>query len=332
MKMSLPCLTRLTRLTRLIMAGLFAGLPASAGAQQSYPSKPIRFITPYAPGGSTSIVARYIGEKFTESWGQPVIIDSRGGANTMIGTDIVAKAAPDGYTIIYTAMTHVVIPQFLPAPYDPIKDFAAVASFDNAEEILVVHPAVPANNLREFIALAKSRPGEINYASAGAGGVNHLAGEFFNIAAGVKLQHIPYKGAAPAMTDLMGGQVHASFAVPINAITLIKNGKLKGIAVSGKTRMQALPQLPTFAESGLSGYDPGFWRGVMAPAGTPRSIIDKLSTEMARMLTLPDIREKLQSQGLDPFTTTPEQFAELMKSDMAKYGRVIKLAGIKIEN
>lgn len=312
-----------------LTAALAAGCPALA--QQNYPNKPIRFVTPYAAGGSTSIVARMIGEKYTEAWGQQVLIDSRGGGNTIIGTDFVAKSPPDGYTIIYTAMTHVVIPQMLPAPYDPIRDFAAVASTDNAEEMLVVHPSFPANTLKEFIALAKAKPGQINYASAGSGGANHLAGEFFNVLAEVRLQHIPYKGAAPAIADLLGGQVQASFVVPINAISHVRSGKLKALAISGSRRVSTLPNLPTFTEAGLPGYDAGFWRGILAPAGTPRAIIDKLSAETARIVAMPDIRDRLISQGLDPYYNTPEQFAEMMKADAAKYGRIIKAANIRID-
>ena len=317
-------------LATAIWLAVLTGTPALA--QQNYPNKPIRFVTPYAAGGSTSIVARMIGEKFTEAWGQQVLIDSRGGGNTVIGTDNVAKSPPDGYSIIYVAMTHVIIPQLLQAPYDPIRDFAPVASFDMAEEMLVVHPSMPVNTLKEFIALAKAKPGTINYASAGSGGVNHLAGEFFNNLAGVKLQHIPYKGAAPAIVDLIGGQVQSSFVVPINVISHVKSGKLRGIAVSGNKRLPLLPQVPTFTEAGLPGYDVGFWRGVLAPAGTPKAIVDKLSAEMARISAMPDIREKLISQGQEPFYTNPEKFMEVMKMDMAKYARIIKASNIKLDN
>ncbi len=325
--------TRRSSLFGMAMPAALAALLVSPAvlAQQGYPNKPIRFVTPYAAGGSTSIVARMIGEKYTEAWGQQVLIDSRGGGNTIIGTDFVAKAPPDGYTIIYTAMTHVVIPQLLPAPYDPLRDFAAVASTDNAEELLVVHPSFPANTLKEFIALARAKPGQINYASAGSGGANHLAGEFFNELAGVKLQHIPYKGAAPAIADLLGGQVQSSFVVPINAISHVRAGKLRALAVSGNKRMSSLPNLPTFTEAGLPGYDAGFWRGILAPAGTPRAIIDRLSAETAKIIAMPDIREKLTSQGLDPYFNGPEQFSEMMRADATKYGKIIKVANIRID-
>lgn len=306
-------------------------MSATVVAQQNYPNKPIRIVTPYAPGGSTSVASRWIGEKFTEAWGQQVIVDARGGGNTTIGTDNVAKSAPDGYTIIFIAMTHVVVPQLMVAPYDPIKDFLPIATFDLAEELLVVHPGLPVNNLKEYIALAKTKPEAVNFASAGSGGANHLAGELFASMAGVKMLHIPYKGSALVITDLMGGQVQSSFMVPINAISQVKAGRLRAIAVSGSKRLSALPQVPTFTEAGLPNYDAGFWRGLLAPAGTPKAIVDKLSAEVGKIVAMPDIRERLQSQGQEPFYNAPEQFAEIMRADFARYGRLIKTANIKIE-
>ena len=304
----------------------------TATAQQNYPSKPIRIVTPYAPGGSTSIASRWIGDKFTEAWGQQVLVDARGGGNTSIGTENVARSPADGYNLIFVAMTHVVVPQLQKTSYDPLKDFAPVATFDLAEEILVVNLGLPANNLKEFIALARAQPGAINFGHSGTGGANHLAGEFFANLTGVKLQHVPYKGASQVMTDLMGGQVQSSFMVPINAIAQVKAGKLRGIAVSGPKRLTALPQVPTFTEAGLANYDAGFWRGVLAPAATPRPIIDKLTAEMLKISAMPDILEKLHSQGQESFYRAPEQFAELMRSDYEKYGRLVKAANIKTDN
>ncbi len=320
--------------TAVLALGFMAAvstMSATVMAQQNYPNKPIRIVTPYAPGGSTSVASRWIGEKFTEAWGQQVIVDARGGGNTTIGTDNVAKSAPDGYTIIFIAMTHVVVPQLMAAPYDPIKDFLPIATFDLAEELLVVHPGLPVNNLKEYIALAKTKPEAMNFASAGSGGANHLAGELFASMAGVKMLHIPYKGSALVITDLMGGQVQSSFMVPINAISQVKAGRLRAIAVSGSKRLSALPQVPTFTEAGLPNYDAGFWRGLLAPAGTPKAIVDKLSAEVGKIVAMPDIRERLQSQGQEPFYNPPEQFAEIMRADFARYGRLIKTANIKIE-
>src|SRR4051812_30813640 len=256
------------RLSAALLAALL--MATSAWAQQNYPSKPIRIVTPYAPGGSTSIASRWIGDKFTEAWGQQVLVDARGGGNTTIGTENVARSPADGYNLIFVAMTHVVVPQLQKTSYDPLKDFAPVVTFDLAEEILVVNPAMPVNNLKEFIAYAKAHPGTINFGHAGTGGANHLAGEFFANLAAVKLQAVAYKGSSQVMTDLMGGQVQSSFMVPINAISQVKAGKLRGMAVSGPKRLTALPQVPTFSEAGLANYDAGFWRGVLAPTGTPK--------------------------------------------------------------
>lgn len=306
--------------------------PSLAATQQSYPNKMIRFILPYTAGGNTSILARLVGQKLTESWGQQVLIDYRPGGNTTIGTDALAKAPPDGYTILLTTATHTIVnPQF-PTPYDPVKDFAPVATLTSSEKLMVVHPGLPASTLQEFIALAKSRPGQFNYASPGSGGVQHLAGELFNILAGVKMQHVPYKGGGPAINDLLGGHIQLSFQNSIAVIGHVKTGRLKALAVSGESRLTALPQVPTFAEAGLPGFDVNTWFGVLAPAGTPRAIVDMLSGEIRQALSAPDNVEKLSSQGMDPFISTPEQFAALIKADMAKYARIISTAHIKFEN
>lgn len=317
---------------RLLVLSLLLAFAGSASAQQGYPNKPIRFIVPYAPGGSTSNVARLIGQKLTEAWGQQVIIDNRPGGNTVIGSEALAKSPPDGYTISLAASTHATVPHLLASlPYDPIKDFTPVATLVTTQLVLVLHPSVPANNLQEFIALAKSKPGQLNFASVGTGSSTHLAGELFNNVAGVKMQQVPYKGTAPALTDLIGGQVQLNFDTPITSIPHIRSGKLKAIAITGKTRLAALPQVPTFAEAGLPNYDFQLWMGVLAPAGTPKEIVNKLNTEIAKILTMPDMKEKLVSQGLEPFVSTPDQFAALIKSDMTKFGQVIKTANIKLE-
>jgi tripartite-type tricarboxylate transporter receptor subunit TctC len=307
--------------------------PLVALAQATYPMKPIRFISPFAPGGSTSAMARLVGQKLTESWGQNVIVDNRPGGNTIIGTDALAKSTPDGYTIILTTNTHVINPNLFPnLPYDPIKDFAPVGAVYSSEFILVINPSVPASNLQELIALAKSRPGQLNYATTGAGGSGHLANEMLNILAGIKTQHIPYKGAGPALVDLIGGQVQMFINNPLTVIPHIKSGRLKAMAITGETRVPALPQVPTFTEAGLPGLDVKPWFFVLAPAGTPKAIIDKLSTEIARIVAMPDVQEYLAKQGMDPFSSTPEQLATLMKTDMAKWAKVIKTANIKLEN
>ncbi|MBI3371184.1 MAG: tripartite tricarboxylate transporter substrate binding protein [Betaproteobacteria bacterium] len=320
-----------TSLAKILTAGVLMAFACAAFAQQSYPSKPIRFIIPYPPGGGTSIVAHLLGQRLNESWGQPVIVDNRPGGNTIIGAEAVVKSPPDGHTILLASSTHVLNPLLLSIPYDAIKDFAPVVTLYSSELVLVLNPSVPANNLQEFIALAKSRPGQLNYASVSAGGTTHLAAESFNIMAGVKTQHINYKGAGPALADLISGQVQLSFAAPVAALAYIKSGRLKAIAISGETRLPALPQVPTFTEAGLPGFDVRLWFGVLAPAGTPKEIVDRLSHEIARIMGMPDMKEKLVGQGLEPFTSTPEQFAALMKADMAKFARIIKTANIKIE-
>jgi tripartite-type tricarboxylate transporter receptor subunit TctC len=317
---------------RMLTLGMLLAIAGPAAAQQAYPNKFIRMIVPFPPGGANTILARMLGQKLTESWGQQVVVDNRGGGNTIIGSEALVKSPPDGYTLILVSSAHVINPLLLPnLPYDAIKDFAPVASIASTEQLLVIHPSVPANNLQEFIALAKSKPGQLNYASSGTGGVQHLAGEYFNMMAGVKIQHIPYKGGGPAITDLIGGQVQVYFAATSVAIPLINTGKIKALAISGESRLPALPQVPTFDEAGLPGYEGKGWFAVLAPAGTPKNIIDKLSTEIGRIVAIPDIKEKLVSLGVAPFICTPDQLAALMKTDMARFAGIIKTADIKIE-
>jgi len=317
---------------RMLAAGVLIALAGPIAAQQAYPNKPIRFITPYPPGGGTTVVARFVGQKLTESWGQQVLVDNRPGGNTIIGTEALVKSPPDGYTILLVSSTHVINPSLLATPYDAIKDFAPVATLVGTEYLMVLHSSVPANNLREFIALAKSKPGQLNYASSGSGTTNHLAPELINILAGIKTQHIPYKGGGPALTDLIGGQVQMFMNNPQSLIPHVKSGKIKAIAITGQTRTPALAQVPTFTEAGLPGINMNAWFGVLAPAGTPREIIDKLSSEIGKILAMPDTKEKFASQGLESFISTPDQFSALMKADMARYASVIKAANIKFEN
>ncbi len=307
-------------------------LTGSAIAQQDYPSRSIRFVVPYPTGGTPDILARLVGMKLTDSWGQPVLVDNRPGGNTVIGTEMVYKASPDGYTILSMSGAHVTTPLLTVTPYDAIRDFAPVATLAVSEFALVVHPSVPAASLKELIALAKSRPGQLNYASSGSAGAPHLAAELMNAMAGIKVQHVPYKGMGPAVTDLIGGQVQLAFAPPVNFIAHVKSGKLRAIAISGDTRSPALPLVPTFNEAGLPGFEARSWYGVLAPAGTPTAIINKLSTEIARIVNLPDIREKLVSQGADPLISTPERFATMMKADASRMANVIKSANIRLDN
>jgi tripartite-type tricarboxylate transporter receptor subunit TctC len=304
---------------------------ATANAQTTYPAKPIRIISPYPAGGTTDIMARLVGPKLTEAWGQQIIVENRPGGNTVIGTEAMVKAAPDGYTLLSILSSHVIVPNLAPTPYDVIKDFAAVATIAATQLVLVTHPSIPARTLRDFIAFAKSKPGQLNYGSGGSGTVTHLAGEFFNMQAGVKTQHIPYKGSIPALTDTVGGQIHMYYSPPIVAIGHIKSGRLIALASTGDTRLGALPTVPTAAEAGLKGFALNVWYGFLTQAAAPRPVIDKLSAEITKILSMPDIREKLSSQGMDPFISTPDQFAALIKSDHAKYAGIIKTAKIKLE-
>jgi len=322
----------ITALMRTMIAAALLAFAGVAASQQAYPSKPIRFIVPYPPGGTTDPMARLVGQKLAETWGQPVVVENRPGGNTIIGSEALVKSPADGYTIFLTSIAHVIIPSLIALPYDAIKDFAAVATIASNELVLVMHPSVPARSLQELVALAKAKPGQLNYASPGSGTINHLAGELFSIGTGVKMQHVPYKGSGPAMTDLLSGQVQMYFASPIYVMPFLKNEKVKAIAITGETRSSVLPEVPTFTEAGLAGFEVKNWVGVAAPAATPKAIIDKLSAEIAKILAMPEVKEKLIGQGMDPFISTAEQAAALMKTDLARFAKVIKSANIKMEN
>jgi tripartite-type tricarboxylate transporter receptor subunit TctC len=316
---------------RMLTLGMLLTIAGSAAAQQTYPSKPVRMISPFPAGGGNDILSRLIAQKLTESWGQQVIVENRPGGNTIIGTEALVHAAPDGYTILCAGTDHILVPLLMPTPYAE-KDFAPVATIASGELVLVLNPTFPANNLREVIALAKSKPGQLNYASWGSGSSSHLGMELFSLMTGVKMQHIPYKGGAPAITDLIGGQVQMYLSVIPSAIPHIKSGKLKAVAVSGESRASAMPQVPTFTEAGLPGFDVKIWHSILAPAGTPKEIIDKLSAELARIVAIADVKTRMAAQGLQPFYTPAEQFIAMMKTDSTRYAKVIKAANIKIEN
>lgn len=264
--------------------------------------------------------------------GQQVLVDNRGGANTVIGTDAVAKAAPDGYTIGLTTSTLATVPHLLATlPFDPRKDLVMVSTMVTTQLVLVVHPSVPANSVKEFIALARSKPNEITFAAVGTGSSTHLAGEIFKSVAQVKMLHVPYKGTAPALTDLIGGQVHSNFDTPITSLPHVRAGKLKALAVTGSQRLPSMPEVPTFAEAGLPEYDMQLWFGIIAPAGTPKDIVDKIAAETARVIALPEVKEQFLAQGLDGFAIGPAKMRALLESDLERFGKVIKAAGIKIE-
>jgi tripartite-type tricarboxylate transporter receptor subunit TctC len=315
---------------RISLLAALALLCASAAAQD-YPRKPIRWVTPYPPGGSTTFVSRLIGDKLAESFGRPVIIDNRPGGNTIIGVDAVAKATPDGYTVLLAGNSQLILALLMKPPYDIFKDLAPVSIIAKTNYILVATPSLPASNLQEFIAYAKTKPGQLNVGSVATGSGQHLMGELFNMLAGVKLHHVPYKGGSQIITDLMGGHVHVSFSNANNAIPHVRSGKLKGLAITGDKRAPAVPDLPTYAEAGLPGYDPKNWQGMMAPAGTPKPIVAKLSGEIGRILEIAEVRERLAGSGMEPFYTGPEKMAAQMKADYAESAKVIKTANIHIE-
>jgi len=316
----------------LVVASAIAGHCVEAQAQTPYPNRPIRLITPFPPGGITTILAHLVGQKLTEAWGQPVIVDNRPGGNTIIGTEALARATPDGYTLILTTNSHVIVPQLQKVPFDPLKDFTPIATISSNETLMLIHPSVPANTLQELIALAKARPGKMNYGSLGSGGIQHLSSEMFNLVAGIDVRPIPYKGAGPTIIALIGGEVQMSIQGTATSLPQIKGGKLKGLAITGAQRWAQLPQVPTFAEAGLPGYDMKYWQAVLAPANVPRPIVDKLAAEIGRIQNTVEVREKLVSQGLDPWITPSKQLDQILRSEMAKYGKIIKAANIKLES
>ena len=307
-------------------------LPGIAIAQQ-YPTKPIRIIVAYTPAGATDILARTVGQKMSESFGQPVIIENRPGANGNIGTDVAAKATPDGYTLLMvTAGTHGINPSlYRKLPWDAVKDFAPVSLVAMVPNILVVNNNVPVKSVKEFIAHLKSNPNKFNYGSPGNGSTAHLSMELFKTMTGTNMQHIPYKGSAGVLTDVMGGQIIATMDNLPPYLPLVKAGKIRALAVSTAKRSPAVPEIPTVAEAGVAGYNSGSWFGLLAPAGTPKPVIDKLATETQRILKLPDVNERLSGLGAEPVGDRPEQFAAHIKSEITKWAKVIKDANVELQ-
>ncbi len=310
-----------------------ACVAGTALAQAGYPNKAIRYVVPFPAGGPLDIVARSIGQELSKAWSQPVIVDNRPGAGGNIGADIVAKAPPDGYTILMGAVsTHAInVTLYNKLPYDPIKDFAPVTLITSVPNVLVVHPSVPAKNVKELIALAKSRPGQLNFASGSTGSAGHLAGELFNVMAGVDMTHIPYKGAAPAVIDLIAGHVSLMFDNLASALPNIKAGRVRALAVTTLKRSPLLPQLPTISESGLRGFDVSTWFGIFAPGATPPDIVARLNREVVRILHTPEMRERLATQGAEPVGNQPEEFAAFIKTEIPKYAKVVKASGAKAD-
>jgi tripartite-type tricarboxylate transporter receptor subunit TctC len=307
---------------------------ASLGAvhAQAYPNKPVKLIVPFAPGGFTDVVARILGQRLSTAMGQQFVIENKAGAGSIIGTDFVAKSAPDGYTLVMVSTTHVISPWIYKSmPYDPLKSFTAVSKLVDSPYVLLVNPKVQARNVQEFIALAKSAPNTIHYASSGNGSSQHLMGGLFVSMTGAPLKHVPYKGSGGAANDLVAGIVESSFAGVPNALAQVPQGRLKALAVTTAKRIPQLPDVPTLQEAGVPGYEASVWLALLAPAGTPREIVNKLNAEITKLMATPDTRKALYDAGVEVAPSTPEAMSDYMTQELSRWGKVVKDTGIKIE-
>src|SRR6476659_6272554 len=329
----MPKLRRRRELLIALIALAWATQVTAADSGQSYPNRPIRFIVPFAPGGSTDTLARTVGQKLGEALGEQVVVDNRSGGNGNIGTDLVAHAAPDGYTILLGYIANLAIGPSLYAklPFDPVKDLAPVTQLAVAPNILVVHPSVPAKNFKEFIAYAKANPQKVNFASAAVASPGHLAGELLNHAAGIHMQHVPYKGSGQAVVDLVGGQVQVMVSGMSSVMPHIKAGRLRALAVTGAQRSPAVPDIPTIAESGFPKFEATAWYGVLVPARTPKAIVTRLHDEIVRALKMPDVKERLESVGFEIVGSTPDACGAYIKSEIVKWAPVVKASGAKAD-
>src|SRR5688572_18222569 len=318
---------------RTTLAALLLSLATLAPAATPYPARPIRIIDPFPPGGPSDIVNRAINQRFSEVLGQPVVIDNRAGAAGIVGTEIVAKAAPDGYTLLLGPSGALTIqPTLNPKlPYDPQRDFQPVTQLTRGPQVIAVHPAVPAKSVQDLIALAKAKPGQLNYASGGAGTANHIAVEYFKLVAGIDVVHVPYKGTGPALTAVLSGEAQMIISALLAALPHVKSGKLRAVAVTSTSRSAAVPDIPTASESGLPKFETSSWHGILVPAKTPRAVVARLHADLVKVLNLPDVSQRLTSQGLDVVASTPQAFDAHIKAETAKYARVIKQVGIKSE-
>jgi tripartite-type tricarboxylate transporter receptor subunit TctC len=322
---------RKPNVTFLCLASCILCLGMSAAMAQTYPTRPVRFVVPFAPGGSTDTLARTIGLKLADALGQQVVVDNRSGGNGNIGMEIVAKSPPDGHTLVLGYIANLAIAPSLYAkmPYDPVKDFAPITQPASSPNVLTVHPSVQAKNLKELIALAKANPGKISFASTGVASVGHLTGELINNLAGIRMTHVPYKGSGQAVTDVLGGHVQAMFSGFSSTIAHIKSGKLRALAVTGAQRSPALADVPTIAEQGFPGVEATAWYGVLAPAGTPKPVIARLHGELVKILKQPDVVQRLDALGFEIVGSTPEQFAAYIRSEIKKWAKVVKASGAK---
>jgi tripartite-type tricarboxylate transporter receptor subunit TctC len=318
-------------------AVLCAATPASGADQaastaKDYPNRPIRLIDPYAPGGGSGVVARLVGAKLADAWGKQIVVDNRPGAAAAIGTEIATKSAPDGYTLLMgTSGSIAISPNVNKVPYDPVKDLIAITQTSAQAMLVVLHPAAPVNSVKELIAFARAQPGKLTYASSGSGGSGHLAVELFQSITKVTMTHVPYKGSGPAVLALVSGEVQLGFTNILAVLPHVNGGRLKAIAVTSAKRAQAVPNLPTLAEAGVSGYEATSWNGMFAPAKTPRAIINKIHGEVVKALKSPDVRERLVAMGSDPVGSTPEEFLAYIKQELARWGKVIRENNIRGE-
>ncbi len=318
----------------LLLLALAAGTLAPALATaQAWPAKPVRMVVPFPPAGGTDVIARVIGPRLGEALGQQVLIDNRAGANGNVGTELVARAAPDGYTVLLNGGGTLAVNPSLYSrlPYDSVRDFAPVSMVALQPSVLVVHPSVPARSVSELIALARSRPGQLNYASSGSGSLAHLCAEVFKRMAKIDMLHVPYKGAGPSLADLLAGQVHLIFASSPSVMPHVRNARLRALGVTTAKRVRATPEVPTIAEAGLPGFELTGWYGLLAPAGTPSPVVNRLNVDLVKTLNVADVQEKLVDQGLEVATSTPREFADFLKAEIAKYARVVRDAGVKVD-
>ena len=317
-------------MNKALAALLLAAAPLVAQAQ-NWPDRPIKIVVPFGPGGFTDVAARILQKELGASLGQPVIIENKPGAGSTIGTAEVANAKPDGYTLAMISTTHVISPHlYKQMPYDPIKGFTPVMKLAEGPYVLVVHPSLPAKNVAELIALARAQPGTIDYASSGNGSAQHLVGALFNSSAGVKLNHVPYKGSNQAMNDVIAGNVKVSFVGVPNALPNLANGKLRALGVSTAKRYAELPEVPTIAESGVAGYDATVWLGLLAPAGTPREVVQKINAEIGKVLSTPEARKLMASAGVDVSVAGSEEFGRLLASELDRWGKVVRETGATV--
>jgi tripartite-type tricarboxylate transporter receptor subunit TctC len=320
----------------LVIAGYAAALLPPTGAQAqsaaAYPAKAIRIVVPFPAGGTSDILSRAIGQKLTEEWKQPVVVDNRPGASANIGAEIVVKSPPDGYTLLCASTIHTINPSlYSKLAYDPVKDFTAITLIATTSQVLAVHPSLPVRTVKELISYAKKRPGQINYSSAGNGSQPHLTAELFKTRTGIDIVHVPYKGAPPAMNDLLAGHVALSFATSPSAVPHVKSGKLRALAVSTARRVSALPDVPTIDESGVPGFEASGANGLVGPAGMPAAIVEKLHAAVVKIVKEPAMSKFLSEQGADPYTTTPAEYAAYIKSEVAKWARAVKDSGARVD-